>query len=215
MMKDIRKILVDMGACDEAIEWSSGYTTLADAWLACECTNWMLWLIARLPGDTRRSVLVACAFARLALPYVREGEQTLHKIIELVERWAAGDDTVSRSQLQDAYIDAAAAYADAHAAIAHAAHAAHAAAVHAVVYAAAAVYAAYAVPAVYAAYAADAATAATAAAADAADADAYDADAARNKVRAECAAIVRLHYPADEIERLIIKWAENRIKFRG
>ena len=192
-----RDELENIHACPEAIVWAEQYPDMQAAWIACERGDWMLWLAGKHSGPAespgrRKLVLAATECARLAWPYVRKKD---HDIIErcysVAEAWGNNDPTVSLAEVQVA--------ADAAYATAYDADAADAAA-------AAAAYAAYA------AYAADAATAA---AADAADADAYDADAARNKVRAECAAIVRLHYPADEIERLIIKWAENRIKFRG
>ena len=135
-----------LGACDEAVEWIQEYETPQEAWVACECGNWMMWLLGRLSGppesnSRKKLVLTACQCARLALPYVKKGEERPLRAIETAEKWARGEDGII---IEDVRKAAAAAYA------AYAADAAYAA------YAAA--YAAYAADvAAYAAYAADAA----------------------------------------------------------
>ena len=74
------KKLEALGACREAVEWSAQYgDDFQRAWNECHRGDWMLWLAGRLAGepgsDARRPlVLAACECARLALPYVKEGE---------------------------------------------------------------------------------------------------------------------------------------------
>jgi hypothetical protein len=175
-------------ACDEAVAWCQTQPDLATAWATCERGDWMLWLIGRTGmageiGSPERRVLVGVASgcARLALPIFeqrRPGDARVRDLLGLLDRYAAGDETVTLDAIQTARRNAAAA--------AYAAYAA--------VYAGdAAVYAGDAADAAYAADAAvDAADAAAAAAAYAAYA-AYAA--ARAKVRRETAAIVRAAYP--------------------
>ena len=139
--------LRSLGACPEAREWAAGYSTLAEAWTACERADWLLWYSGRRGVDRKILVRAACACARTVLPYVPVGEDRPHRAIEMAERWCDG-----RATLQEvgAYAaDAYAAYAAADAAYAYAAYAAAAAA-----YAAAAYADAYAADAADAAYAA-------------------------------------------------------------
>ena len=155
--------LRSLGACPEAREWAAGYSTLAEAWTACERADWLLWYAGRHDDvDRRLLVRAACACARTALPHVPPGEDRPRLAIELAEAWCNGRATIVEVHTAAAYAAAYAAYADADAAYAAnaAAYAAYAAAAYA---ANAAAYAAYA--AADAAYAADAANAAAYAAA--------------------------------------------------
>jgi hypothetical protein len=168
--------LKKLRACRESIEWASEHGGDWSAlWRDCQRGDWMLWLAGMLAGepgsDKRRPlVLATCECARLALKHVPDGEDRPRKAIEAAEAWAHGAAGVTLEQVR-AYADAAA-------------------------YAYAYAYAAYA----YAA-AADAAAAAAAAADDAAAAAAYAAyaadayAAARGTRLAQCADIVRKHYP--------------------
>ena len=174
--------LRSLGACPEAREWAAGYSTLAEAWTACDRADWLLWYAGR-HGDVDRRLLVraACACARTVLPYVPVGEDRPHRAIELAEAWCNGRATIVEVRTAAYAADADAAYA-ANAA-AYAAYAAYAAADAA----ADAAYAAYAAAA-YAAYA-DAANAAYAAAYSA---NAY---AARSKAHLEMCVLVRALIP--------------------
>ena len=189
--------LVAKGACSDALTWAKGYDSFQAAWDACERGDWMLWWICRsltagpMSAERRPLVRMACQCARLALPHAKAGESRPLAAIELAERWANGDETVTRQQLR------AAAYATTTAAAAAAAAYAAATAAYAAADAAAAAYAAATAAAAAAAYAA-AAAAAYAAAAAAADAYAAAADAyaaARAKTLAQCAVFVRAEYP--------------------
>jgi hypothetical protein len=188
--------LHDLDACDDALAWAEGYDSLDAAWAACERGDWMLWLAGRVAGppgdDTRRPlVLAACACARLALPYVPDGEERPLRAIEIAEAWARGDAGVTLEQVRYA-AEAAAAYA-AEAAAAYAAYAA-------------AAYAAEAAADAAAAYAAEAAADAAAdAATDDAAAAAYAAAAVvavvgdRVATLRQCADLVREYYPTPPV----------------
>lgn len=141
----------------------------------------MLWLLGRLSGtqesDSRKAVvLAACECARLALPQFEikyPNDKRPRNSIETAERHCKGNASLSEVTTAYAYAASAAASACDDAAYASAASAAYA-------------------DAAYAAYdAADAAADAAASAAYAADA-AY---AARSKRLAECADIIRKHFP--------------------
>ena len=178
-MKTLLTQLAEMHACDSAVQWvrSGGYKTLSAAWRACPRGDWMLWFAGKKSGDPesegrRRLVIAACECARLALPYAKS--PTVLICIETAEKWSRGEATIE--QVHEARRNAAAD-----------AYAAYAAAAAAAAYAAAAADDAYA----YAAYAYAAAAAAAYAYADAAAAYAD----ARKKTLAQCADIVRKHYP--------------------
>ena len=146
------ELLKRLGACSSASSWL-GARDMATAWRECPRGDWLLWLAANLL-DRKIVVRVACLCARLALPHVPAGETRPLAAIELAERWASGDETVTAHQLR------CAAYFTYLGAPAHASHASHA-------YdacAACAAYAAYSLAddpddtcAAYAAYAASAA----------------------------------------------------------
>jgi len=170
--------LEKLSACKWAVEWVAEQPSAAAAWRNCERGDWMLWLLGRLSGELgsakrKRLVLCCCQCARLALTHVPAGEDRPRLAIETAERWARGEGPT----LSD--VRAAADAADA----AYAASAADAAYV-----------AAYA-DAACAAYAAGAAASAAAHAAGDAYYAAYVASDARAKTLAECADIVREHYP--------------------
>ena len=201
--------LRSLGACPEAREWAEPYATLAEAWVACERADWLLWYAGKRGVDRRLLVRAACACARTALPHVPPGEDRPRLAIELAEAWCNGRATIVEVRTAAYAAYAAYAAADAADADADAAYAAYAAADAAdaanAAYAAAnaayadadAAYAAYADAYAAAAYAADAAAdadAAYAAAADAADADAAYAD-ARSKAHLEMCVLVRALIP--------------------
>jgi len=184
--------LEKLSACKRAVEWVAEQPSAAAAWRNCERGDWMLWLLGRLSGEPgsakrKRLVLCCCQCARLALTHVPAGEDRPRLAIETAERWARGEGP-TLSDVRAAADAADAAYAAYVAAYADAAYAAYAA------YAAHAAHAVHA-DAACAAYAADAAASAVAHAAGDAYYAAYVASDARAKTLAECADIVREHYP--------------------
>ena len=172
----------NLGACCDAIDWlrAEQHPTIAAAWAACNRGDWMLWLAGHCAGpvgDPRRVplALAAADCAELALPHVAPGDGRPRQTIDTLRAWARGEATIDEVR--------AAAWASADAA--SAAGAARAAAM-----SAAAADAAWVAAARVAWVAADAAKSA----ADwVAGADAWAA--ARAATLAQCADIVRRHYP--------------------
>jgi len=104
-----------MGACRDALVWLEDYDSLAVTWEKCERGDWMLWLLGKLSGepesDSRKKlVLASCQCARLALPYVKLGDERPLKAIETTEAWARGEGKVTLADVRNA-ADAAYAYA--------------------------------------------------------------------------------------------------------
>jgi hypothetical protein len=201
MEKLLRKLRT-MGACQEGIDLVRKHATPEEWWATSDRGDHMLWLAGCAEVRRQDVVLAACACARLALPYVRAGDERPSVAIETAERWARGEPGVTLADVRAAAYaaasaaDAADAYAaDAAAASAYAAAAADAAAAYAAASAAATAYAA--------AYAADAADAY---AADAADAAAY----ARTRALRECADLVRERIPWSTVDAAL--WPPKEIK---
>ena len=83
-----------IGACSGSIEWAKNYPTRAQAWQACEKPHWLLFAIDKLGKPTEQEWrILACAFAREALPFVRHGEDRPRIAIETAERDARGEAT--------------------------------------------------------------------------------------------------------------------------
>ena len=173
---DVAALLLQLGACGDAVDWARPQPTFSAAWLRCPHGDWLLWLLGRLEIDRRLLVLTACDCVRRLLIHVPAGEDRPRIAIETAEAWGRGAATIDQVIVASAAAFATSADAFATADAASAAHAdayasASAAAAAAAAYAAATASAAYA--------AASAAVAAADADAYAAAADAYaDADAA-------------------------------------
>ena len=159
---EMTKLLRHLGACESARSWAKG-KSLAEIWMQCDRTDWLLWLVGRMSGksgwpDRKEIVLVACDCAELALLYVKPGEDRPRIAIETARAWVRGEATIeSVREARRATIESvrearrAAAYAAAAAAYAAAAAADAADAADADAYAAAAAAAAAAYAAAYAA----------------------------------------------------------------
>lgn len=215
----MKKLLTDMNACTEAIEWV-GDRDLQKAWEECERADWMLWLAGRSGINLRTLTLVKARCAKLVI-HLMEDERS-RKAVEVAEKFGLGQAT--REELNEARGNAASAYAvaaayddAADAAYADAAYAAYAAATYADAVAASA-YADAAVAYAAVAYVVDAAIAAYAVDAYAAVAYAVDATvaavaadvyaAARRKVLKQCAEICREVIPFEAIESAVNKTEE-------
>src|SRR3990170_2573765 len=99
--------LVKLRACREALEWVRDYQSLDDAWQHCERGDWMLWLAGKLSGNSesdsrKKVVLAACQCARLALKYVKSGEERPLKAIEITEAWTRGEGNITLSDVREA-----------------------------------------------------------------------------------------------------------------
>jgi hypothetical protein len=101
----------ELKACGEAVEWleNSPHQTLAEAWIACERADWMLWLLVRTYPHTCGQVRLAlCSCAETALQYVPKGEDRPRLAIETARRYARGNATDAElAAARDAAWDAA------------------------------------------------------------------------------------------------------------
>ena len=147
---DFQKLLKDLNACNEAVEWCEG-KTLTQSWSECQRADWMLWLCSKMIEkngwpDRKTLVLAACLCAETALKFWEKKHPTdnrPHIAIETARRWARGEATLDEVKAAaDAAYAAYAAYDDAADAAAYAAFAAAAAAYAADAYAFAAAAAA-------------------------------------------------------------------------
>ena len=98
-MKTWVKPIEQLGACSYALVWAEKFDSLDEAWAKCERGDWMLWLAGRLfdkQGSPEHKALVfaACQCARLALPYVSQGEERPRLAIEAAEAWTRGEATL-------------------------------------------------------------------------------------------------------------------------
>src|SRR5690242_11317253 len=94
---EFSKLLTRLRACTEAREWAEG-KSIAETWQQCERGDWLLWLCGNMANKegwpTRQQVvLAACACARTALRFVKEGEERPLRAIETAEKWARGEAT--------------------------------------------------------------------------------------------------------------------------
>ena len=182
---DVAALLLQLGACGDAVDWARPQPTFSAAWLRCPHGDWLLWLLGRLEIDRRLLVLTACDCVRRLLIHVPAGEDRPRIAIETAEAWGRGAATID--QVIVASAAAFATSADAFA-TADAASAAHADAYASASAAAAAAYASATASDAYAAASAAYAAAAADAYAAAADADAADADADASAAVAAAAA---------------------------
>jgi hypothetical protein len=109
--------LTELHACCSAVTWCRTHPDLATAWATCTRGDWMLWLAGRTGTRREDIVLAACACAREALVYVRNGEDRPRLCLETTEAWARGEATISQVRAARAAA-AAASYAAAAAAAA-------------------------------------------------------------------------------------------------
>ena len=123
-MKSHMKLLESLDACQEAREWAEKYPSMKAAWMACERSDWMLWLCGRLPAldvTSQEWRLLACDFAEDALQYIptqyEEVRDVSEGVIEVARRFALGDAT-DEERAAAANAAANAAYAAANAAYA-------------------------------------------------------------------------------------------------
>ncbi len=115
-MNTFKEILIEHGACKEAVDWAEG-KTYEEAYSTCERADWMIWLFARnwgKPGfPTKRQVLLAaCDCAETSLAFAPEGE--LRPAQAIASARLAIEDP-SEENLEAAYAASSAAYAAAHA----------------------------------------------------------------------------------------------------
>ena len=195
---DVAALLLQLGACGDAVDWARPQPTFSAAWLRCPHGDWLLWLLGRLEIDRRLLVLTACDCVRRLLIHVPAGEDRPRIAIETAEAWGRGAATIDQVIVASAAAFATSADAFATADAASAAHA------DAYASASAAAAAAYAAATASAAYA-DASAAVAAADADAATvvyAYAYAHD-VRSESLAASARLVRARVPWSAVRRAL------------
>ena len=96
-MKHWTEKLIKLEACTEAVQWAKKYPTIHAAWVACERPDWMLWVLNKSTTTTKdvhhTYVRIACAAARLALPYTQDAR--VLGCIEVVEGWERGEKSLA------------------------------------------------------------------------------------------------------------------------
>lgn len=103
MKKSFEKLLVDMNACSEAVDWV-GSKSLPTAWKTCSRGDWMLWLAASVQLDIQVITSVKVQCASLALHLMKD-ERSIESL-NIAKKFAVGEAT--REELDTA---SAAAYA--------------------------------------------------------------------------------------------------------
>ena len=113
-MNPIHK-LKKLKACSEAVDWAEG-KTWEEMWTTCEHGDWMMWLLGKLNFPKKRIVKINCRIIREQ----KAGEGTVWDLltdersrayVELLERWAAGEE-ITEEQMAAAARAARAAWAD-------------------------------------------------------------------------------------------------------
>jgi len=94
--------LIEMKACQEAIDWV-GERTIQQAWKDCHRGDWMLWLLEKVEGwvDEKEIMLLGCWCARRVLKYVPKEETRPLKAIEAKEKWIRGE--ITREEMVAVY----------------------------------------------------------------------------------------------------------------
>lgn len=102
--KSFRALLLPMNlrACSDARKWV-GRKSLRVAWATCDRPDWMMWLVRAVGGiESNLSVRIVCGCAREALPYAGSATAVSTAAIDLAERRAGGDLTVTVEELRTA-----------------------------------------------------------------------------------------------------------------
>jgi len=84
----------ELEACKAAIQWLESLPPDADPWAECERGDWMLWFAAMLEYDRKLIVTAACCCARLASPFVPDGDARPRIALETAEAWTRGEATI-------------------------------------------------------------------------------------------------------------------------
>jgi hypothetical protein len=108
-MKNFKKYLKDLDACQPAIKWV-GDKTPQEAWEICERSDWMLWFLDEIEYDNEKTLrLMACSFVR-SIWHLLKDERSKQAVI-IAEKYAHGKAT--DKELQAAWAAAGAAAWDA------------------------------------------------------------------------------------------------------
>ena len=111
-MTKILETLIRLGACAKPLEWlalpENEGKSPADLWETCPRGGWLLWLAVKLGVDRNLVTLAACDCARLALPFVPDGEDRPRLCIEITEAFTRGEATQEQVRVAAYATDAAA-----------------------------------------------------------------------------------------------------------
>ena len=69
----VKQYLTKLGACTEAVKWAGQYATVAEAWEACERSDWMEWLLEHT--DYRFKAPALAEYKRATAPALAEYER--------------------------------------------------------------------------------------------------------------------------------------------
>ena len=123
--KDLLKQLLDIKACQDAVEFVNGMD-LKKAWKKCERADWLLWYICKTGmGTQQKRIHIICDCVETALQYVPTGEDRPKKAIEAARLYADNPTKKNKNAAADAAAYTANAAADAADAAAYAAYAAY------------------------------------------------------------------------------------------
>ena len=93
------KILEEMNACGDAIDYAKTKESLEQAWLECERGDWLLWFAARLEVDRKLLVSAVCDCAELAIKHVKDGEKRPAEAIRITRLWIKGQATLEEVRI--------------------------------------------------------------------------------------------------------------------
>lgn len=104
-MSNLEKYLKKLGACAEAREWATSYSTLQEVWDACENGSWMLWLVARRAGgeawsDERKPVLAAALDCAETVKHLwpEKSAAQIADAIGVLRQWVAGTASIEQAK---------------------------------------------------------------------------------------------------------------------
>ena len=91
-MRDFTQQLIDLNACEGAIEWVNG-RSLRECWQVADRLDWMIWLVEKLNIFEREQHELACDFAERVLKHIPDGEDRPRIAIETKRLWLDGKAT--------------------------------------------------------------------------------------------------------------------------
>jgi hypothetical protein len=108
--RQLRALLSQLDACQDALNWLGYQRDLETAWAECPRADWMLWLLGHMAGQegwpTRvQVVLAACECVEPALRRIPAGEERPRRAIEVARAWASGEigEDVVEAAIDDAW----------------------------------------------------------------------------------------------------------------
>jgi len=101
------KILKELEACPEAIEWCTerNITTLEEAWEKCERGDWMLWLYQKLYPENIRELTLAKGHCVNTVRHLMKDERSIKAVDAAI---AFGEGKIGEEELRKAAAVAAA-----------------------------------------------------------------------------------------------------------